>query len=1081
MVGFFSFRGGGGSKKHTGSSSSGRTDKENDYSHNYNNNNLAMSPSVASPTTSNAFTDSPNHNNNAANTMKAKNMKNDNPNRRRLFLSRRKKSNGEDSYENKSAKYDVKSFEFNNNDIDTNEHYHLPPNASNVVISTMENNNNNNLRVVTTPSTVNNHSLQTERMSNVTNGITNSPSSNSPPPVTILSSTSSSLSNQYHHSQNNNQQKISPNKNSNIVASNSSGNVATNRKLPGLFHLIEQNNWSKVIERCSKYPRECEKWVMMKRVKNKTISHHQQELQRHQPQDVGLNTSIPSTSLSADMTINIATIQGYTSVKCKALHHACHKLNSVHSYIKRQIAAELNDYDAFIRQKQQQYEDDSDKNNHRSCSSPSSCHLAAASSFDELITDKISPRLGQVVDCIKRNSPKSSSMLSKCNNSFSNDNNGNDEEWDDPWIEACKAIISLLNVYPEAAQQRETRHGCLPIHLAAFAMCPTPNAILPEEYIKYKYQYCPTRRDDNQQNHHYSNSSSFSFDEEKRGDSNILSSHKQQVVSASASAEHQDQYLSTISANDNDSQQAASLLPPRPDQMQKSRSNTSAASSSAGGFSSVLMERDAEYFGYGSELSNSMVSIEERLRSGKGGLTEEDEIKLLERCARPAAISDKNDRVSSTESAFSTFSTSMISNCSTVIMDDASPITKSESQDFYLDKYIANEKRRNEYSLKVINALLDAYQKGPAKDSEGGRLPLHTALAGRATFEVIDTLLKAYPYAARSRTKDGSLPLHFAAFYGVSHDEIAPTLLRQYPYATVGKNRFDRTPLEEALLLGGENGRKHQLKLLEALRRPEFYWNSTEQRKLLTPTNGGNNEEEACVDDNVEEDTDKNSLTSLIARQEWDIILDRMEEFTDMIQTPLHTAVKAGYVARVSVLHLVCERNPTYEVLDALVGICPEALTWKQSPGGGLPLHVATTWNASSSVIGYLLAANPQAAKKRDAIGNLPLHCACFSGASKEIIESLLCTNPLAVNVKNIQGSRPRDIVERLSHHNKKFVVELIERVSLEILQRQRTTIVDLESNYQSNNNDDPPTGNNHPQQAKVLDEEEDDTTNVWL
>ncbi len=199
----------------------------------------------------------------------------------------------------------------------------------------------------------------------------------------------------------------------------------------------------------------------------------------------------------------------------------------------------------------------------------------------------------------------------------------------------------------------------------------------------------------------------------------------------------------------------------------------------------------------------------------------------------------------------------------------------------------------------------------------------------------------------------------------------------------------------------------------------------------------------ACVDDFVDDDADDNNIVSLITRQEWDIIMDRIEEFTEVIQSPLHTPVRAGYLARVSVLHLACERNPTYEILDTLVSIFPEALTWRQLPGAALPLHIAATWNASSSVIGYLLAANPQGTKQRDAVGNLPLHCACFAGASDEIIESLLCTYPMAVNVKNIQGSRPRDVVERLSHKNKKVVMELIDRVSLELLQKKRTNLID--------------------------------------
>ena len=41
----------------------------------------------------------------------------------------------------------------------------------------------------------------------------------------------------------------------------------------------------------------------------------------------------------------------------------------------------------------------------------------------------------------------------------------------DPFISVCKFILLLLEMFPEACQVRESRHGCLPLHLAAFASC----------------------------------------------------------------------------------------------------------------------------------------------------------------------------------------------------------------------------------------------------------------------------------------------------------------------------------------------------------------------------------------------------------------------------------------------------------------------------------------------------------------------------------------------------------------------------------------------------------------------------------
>jgi len=40
---------------------------------------------------------------------------------------------------------------------------------------------------------------------------------------------------------------------------------------------------------------------------------------------------------------------------------------------------------------------------------------------------------------------------------------------EDTFVEACRFILLLIDIYPDACGMRETRHGCLPLHLAAFA------------------------------------------------------------------------------------------------------------------------------------------------------------------------------------------------------------------------------------------------------------------------------------------------------------------------------------------------------------------------------------------------------------------------------------------------------------------------------------------------------------------------------------------------------------------------------------------------------------------------------------
>lgn len=180
-------------------------------------------------------------------------------------------------------------------------------------------------------------------------------------------------------------------------------------------------------------------------------------------------------------------------------------------------------------------------------------------------------------------------------------------------------------------------------------------------------------------------------------------------------------------------------------------------------------------------------------------------------------------------------------------------------------------------------------------------------------------------------------------------------------------------------------------------------------------------------------------LVVLIKARCWDIVVDKLKKKTPIEATnQIQTTVRAGYLAQLSAIHLSCEQNPTYEVVDALLSVCPDSIMWPKNPGNQLPLHDACTWGASPDVIGFLLAAYPKSSKKQDNLGNLPLHCACFSGASLKVIESLLCIFPGAILCQNLQGSTPRDVVQRLKHSNRKAILTLIEQVSLELLKKKR-------------------------------------------
>lgn len=295
---------------------------------------------------------------------------------------------------------------------------------------------------------------------------------------------------------------------------------------------------------------------------------------------------------------------------------------------------------------------------------------------------------------------------------------------DDPFLVLCRFILNLVKQYPEAAGQRESRHGCLPLHLAAFASC-APRSMAEQEAMM-----------GDGSDHSYSSGSCGS---PGRWHNNVRG-HRRNASSGSP------------------------LLHKKPGVIDR-RSISDATSGTQDTFNTTMstVHREEQYTG---------------------------------------EIGDKNIRL----------------NTATRPQNPNVAVAAKGSSIIIYPK-------REEMALRVINALLDAYPKAIRVDSEGGRLPLHTACAGRATPRVIATLLTAYPAAARHRNKDGFLPLHLAAHWGVSHPNVAICLLKCYPDATVGRNRWERTPLEEALCMAGENGRPHQNELVRTLRKHPSYWN----------------------------------------------------------------------------------------------------------------------------------------------------------------------------------------------------------------------------------------------------------------
>lgn len=405
---------------------------------------------------------------------------------------------------------------------------------------------------------------------------------------------------------------------------------------------------------------------------------------------------------------------------------------------------------------------------------------------------------------------------------------------------------------------------------------------------------------------------------------------------------------------------------------------------------------------------------------------------------------------------------------------------------------------REEMATQVVNALLDAYPKAVRVDSEGGRLPLHTACAGRATPRVVQILVRADPAATRHRNKDGFLPLHLAAHWGVSHPNVAVTLLQSYPDATVGRNRWERTPLEEALSMAGENGRPHQAAVVRALRKHPSYWSRPTNELLRGERGRGRNKNEPIdMDESLpsNEDTTQEdgreeyvklyllspetglstffhllcsyfvhfrssqegfeislpstgimcklsprlgkskpvsaltaNLSTLIQQSQWTAVLERLEAHPLEAEEQLQVMTRGGFLAASGFypLHYACERQPPLTVVQALIAAHPIAVLTRTMPGGCLPLHIACTWYASEESVQALVSADAGSCQVKDELGNVPLHCACFSGASSSVLEILLRAEPEVVLLRNTQGSRPADITKRLQHGHRRAVLALL-------------------------------------------------------
>jgi len=613
-----------------------------------------------------------------------------------------------------------------------------------------------------------------------------------------------------------------------------------------------------------------------------------------------------------------------------------------------------------------------------------------------------------------------------------------DGSTEDPFLQVCRFILTLVELYPDAASMRESRHGCLPLHLAAFASCTRP-------------------------------SSSSSSSSSSSASSSPSSTRQAQQLEASLFSPSSFSSTSMASAATAIHKNMASSLQ-SPSTVASSRSPSSAAANQAG--CSAFPFSLARPANVARDRRSVSESTSDTIHSNMTNMMEQEYMSGSQQQNYNGSGSGHNGmQPCKLQRSTSASTTSMNVNAN----------SPRNNVSVSMGNNILVSEKRETMAVRVLNALLDAYPKGIRMDSEGGRLPLHMACAGRATPRVISTLVTAYPAAARHRNKDGFLPLHVAAHWGIAHPNVAINLLKAYPDATFGRNRWERTPLEEALCMAGENGRPHQSALVRSLRKHPSYW--TRPSDLFQSKSPRENQRIVDTDETIPSNEDDSfeggearfynpegelfkgkvslfgkkskeldgegvepmshlvdDLPTLIRNQNWESVLRRLEYNPDDADEELRTTTRGGFVAGSGFLplHYACERRPPAEIVESLIQACPGAVMTRAMPGGCLPLHTACTWFSPRSSVNALLMADKAACKIQDELGNTPLHCACFSGTSVGVIEALLIAYPKSVLSRNHQGSLPEDIVDRLRHDNRQQVLHMLARCKDDVTARKQ-------------------------------------------
>lgn len=411
----------------------------------------------------------------------------------------------------------------------------------------------------------------------------------------------------------------------------------------------------------------------------------------------------------------------------------------------------------------------------------------------------------------------------------------------DEYIEACKCILTLIQLHPEACKERESRHGCLPLHLAVFSMCLTPpppgpngrhqthgptieqsmddrahsrinsdstynqSAQKPPPISARSSSAGPAARNppfpQSTKGHRPTNSNDFSVGnistmiQEENEHQQALDQHQQSTKADVDDQVNDDTLEGKLLSRMNDME---TILKDLENEYNSKRKKNQRGNSGAVSPSNVGMDSDSPGGAWPVEgataatttkvvgVSMPMDSLDEISRETDSHSSPLEEYRQPNMEQKIPPADGKPPEYASSEfmkqvgSLGKSISNKLISPKSSTQGSNATVASHSSaaSEEFKRRYLQINNARREEYSTAVINALLDAWPRGVKTSSEGGRLPIHMACFGKATVKVMDAILKSYPDAARQRNADGFLPIHIAAHWGVSHPDVAPLLLR---------------------------------------------------------------------------------------------------------------------------------------------------------------------------------------------------------------------------------------------------------------------------------------------------------------